>query len=342
MMEDNLVFTIAKDTKIKPYDGELQEEYLGRLVYSAMGHWLRVITLDTGNQDGALRTKSKSYVFSRGTEILNNMILAMPECRKWFWNSYNELQRKEEHPVRILRERMLNAGELIETDLKNNIGTPREYKKPLIENYERVLGLGSTINSDEFYIGVTRMKKSSTAWCGENTIVNSCEFLNWLKRTAKWETINNISEYEFFQPLSKAAPYKSWTNIFPNMKSGDIVLGRIKHFNDLYEYYLLKVEDNQIYIHKLSSVLNEFKEERRILLALRKISGNVMKSRAEVKKEVVILKLFCRLPLVEERIFETYCWPQKCINDKINYVVPIILWSYFRTILEALQIEVKE
>ncbi|UZW13460.1 hypothetical protein OSC52_16690 [Clostridium pasteurianum] len=341
-MEENLMFTIAKDTRIKPYDGESQGEYLGRLVYSSMGQWLKVITLDTGNLDGAMRTKNKSYVLSRGTEILNNMILAMPECREWFWNSYNESKRKEEHPVRILRERMLNAGELIETDLKTNIGTPREYKKPFIENYERILGLGSSINSNELYIGVTRIKKSSTAQREETAIINSCKIFNWVKRAAKWETINDLFKYEFFQSLSKSAPYKSWINIFPNVGAKNIVLGRVKLYNDLYEYYLFKMEENQIYIYKLSTVLNEFKEERRIILALRKISGNVMKAKAELKKEVVILKLFCRLPLVEERIFETYCWPKKCINDKINYVIPIQLWNHFKMILEELQIEIKE
>lgn len=341
-MEESLMLRIARDTKIKPYEGEINKEYLGRLVYSAMGKWLKVITLDVGNEFYIVRKKSKKYIFLRGTEILNNLILAIPECKDWFWSSYNESQDKAMHPIRVLRDRMLNSGELVEVDFKNSIATAKEYTLPVIGELERIIGLGNINNVNEYHVGVTRVKRGHMDKGNENVILSSFEFLEWLKKTERWEIINDLSNYEFFDPLSKYSPYKSWKNIFPNIESNGVALGRIKLFNDSYEYYLFKKKDDLIYSHKLSMVLNEFKEERRIILALRKISGNVMKAKLETKNNVVILKLFCRLPLLEERIFETYCWPKQYINDKLNYIIPSELWGYFKTILERLQIEVKE
>lgn len=341
-MEEKLILGIVKDTKIKPYEGEAREEYLGRLVYSAMGQWLKIMTLDTDNQDNEIVGKSKSYVFTRGREILDNMILAMPACKEWFWNAYNISQREKEHPIRVLYTRMLNAGELIEVGFKTSIGSPQEYITPLVGEYERLLGLGNTSHKEASYVGVTRIKKSLVVENIENSTINSCDYIEWLEKIAKWEPINDVSEYEFFQPLSKAIPHNSWTNSFAQVEKSGLILGRIRLFNALYEYYLIKKQDNQIFTSKISLVLNEFKEERRVILGLRKLAGNPMRAQAKIKEEVIVLRLFCRLPLVEERKFETYCWPKKDINDKINYVIPIELWDYFKLTLEALQIQVEE
>jgi len=341
-MEHSLVYAIAKDIEIMHYEDEILENYTGRLVYSAMVQWLKVITQDSGNMDEIVRTKSKSYVFTRGTEILNQIILAIPQCENWFWNSYNTSKKNEDHPIRVLRERMLYSGELIETDLKTNIGVPNNREEDLIEGYKRIYGVTDPNTNGILNVGIAQIQETEFSNIKKNILINPVDFVKWLIKAAEWEKVMALVDLEFFQPLSKEAPYKSWNNIFSVTGFEEICLGRIKLYNDYYEYYLLKIEDNEIVSYKLSSVLYEFKEERRIILALRTMSGNSIKAISENKKDVVLLKLFCRLPIMEERIIETYCWPQSSVTDKLKYVVPIKMWGYVKQILNTLQIEVKE
>lgn len=111
----------------------------------------------------------------------------------------------------------------------------------------------------------------------------------------------------------------------------------------MHEYYLVKNKMGTWYNCKLSTFLTEYKEERRIILGLRKKYGNKMTGIYSMMESVVILNLFCRLPLKEQVIIETFCWPLEGLNDRLNYVVPIKLWSEIKDLIaNDLGIELKE
>ena len=106
---------------------------------------------------------------------------------------------------------------------------------------------------------------------------------------------------------------------------------------------MLKFENGEIFICKLEELLAEGKEERRVILGLRKMYQNQMNALYEHKGSVILLNLFCRLPLREERILETYCWPERSFDDKLNYLVPIKVWDEIKGLFEnGLGIRLKE
>lgn len=104
--------------------------------------------------------------------------------------------------------------------------------------------------------------------------------------------------------------------------------------NGLYEYYIFRYSSGKWLISSVSTIALEYKEERRIILGLRKKYHNQMIAYYSYVGSVIILHLNCRLPLKEEGLIETYCWPLKGFDDKLNYVVPFLIWDDMKILIE--------
>ena len=132
--------------------------------------------------------------------------------------------------------------------------------------------------------------------------------------------------------MSKNAPYKSWAD--SPIRSKEYHLGRMALFNGLYEYYIFRCSSGKWFVSPVSTIVSEYKEERRIILGLRKKYNNQMIAYYSYVGSVIILHLNCRLPLKEEGLIETYCWPLKGFNDKQDYVVPFLIWDDLKILIE--------
>lgn len=326
---------------MKRYLGERENEYLCRLIYSGLVQWMKVSMLDSDNFYDLHMGNSKNYIFRRNTGILQDMLDVFPECYLWFWSDYNDEKKEDLHPVKIIRERLLNSGEIIETDFNTSVNIVKEQKELIDKLVVRVIGNVKT-NLDLKSVGITKIITTSDKQevCNAKDLVSAVDFLEWLLKAAKWDKISNANEIEFFFVSGKESPYKSWQDRID--MTDEITLGRIRLFNDLYEYYLVKYIGNQLYGYKLNETLIEYKEYRRVILGLRQKKGNSITAQVEKKENVYLLKLFCRLPLREEIELETFCWPRYSITDKINYVVSDEIWRYIKRILETTGIQVKE
>lgn len=329
-----LINDMANDMKIFAYHNEKKECYYGRLVYSAFAHWIRYSTQDY--LESGREYKSKVYLLNRGKEILMNLLSCIPEAKSWFLTEYSQI----DEVVQDIRERMLVAGELIEVEDNTKVALP-EYKIiSCVPGIGRVLGLDVETNIEKF-VGVTRLISDDTN--GENTIplIEIEQYMEWIFQNVNWIECSNLNDFEIFNTQSKRAPYQSWTN--KKNKGERMFLGRLSLIKGLHEYWLIKNIGHTWYLAPLIDSLVEYKEERRILLGLRRKYGNPMSAMFERKENIVILKLFCRIPLREEGILETYCWPSRNLNDKLEYIVPNIIWDQISMMLSNnLGIRLKE
>lgn len=338
-MENNALAKMAQDMRIERYAGEAQSNYTGRIIYSALCHWMRYVVMDETTQK--YDRKSKAYVLGRIKELLVIMSEAFPVGKTWIYrDSKNPVDCDE--LVRELRDKMLAARELLEVDESRNIGLPAYEKNYCTDAYDRITGLSEEISSPE-YVGITRVvgRKNNN----ENRVlankIDIDDYFDWIYTRASWSECHNIESFEFFNPFSKRPPYQSWTNTVPSGEKN--ILARLTLYNGLHEYHLINSE-NDIYKNApITSVLAEWKEERRVLLALRKKVGNAMQATYDKRDSAYLLNLYCGLPLREQVLIDTYCWPLNSMDDKYNYVVPGFWWEDIKRIItNGLGIDLKE
>lgn len=330
----HLLDEMAKDMKIYPYQGENSVLYTGRLVYSAIVHWIRYISQDYSSNE--VQGKSKAYVLKRTSDEIKAFISTFPEIEDWFCQDADDI----EEVVRDIRSKMLNAGELVEINSCEKVIIPEYCENVCGEGVVRVIGLNDSDFSLE-HVGVTRIfldtKRESILASNQNVE----HFFKWIYENAKWNECENISDFELFDSYSKKPPYQSWTD--KKNKSQKYHLGRLSLYNGMHEYWLIKYDDGNWYSAPISDILAKQKDERRLILALRKISGNSIEASYQYRGSAVILNLYCKLPVIEESYICTYCWPLRYALDRLDYVVPFKMWEQISYKLEnELGITLKE
>lgn len=321
---------MRKDMRIFPYSDETQKYFIPRLIYSAISQWLRVATQDELYGENTI--KSKVYLLNRGREILTHFIIAFPEAEDYFLNTNSKFIVDE--VIKDIREKMFSAGELTEVGQQKNVTIPQYFEEGCSLGYSRIIGFCDT-ETRYYYVGITRIfeNNKSQNYRIEDDRMDCLDFLEWIYKNAMWTQCENSNQLEFFDSTINKAPYQSWSD--KANKSIEHHIGRIGLYNGLYEYWLLKYKDGKWYQAPFSSVLREYKEERRVFLALRKKYKNSINASFEYKGKVVLLNLFCRVPIKEEILLDTFCWPQKRFYDKLNYVVPYKIWDGLKVILET-------
>lgn len=338
-MKNRIISKIQIDMGIKPYKDEAQENYVGRLIYSALCQWMRYSVIDETTQ--SYDRKSKTYLSRKMEKILDNMIASFPEIQRWICEG-NDNSDERADLIKELREKMLSGAELLEVDEARNIGLPSYSMKKCVSGYMRVFGLSSGKTGGCEHVGITRVcrKKDldSTSWHFERIPLE--KYINILYKNSVWNKMSNLENYEFFNPYIKKPPYQSWTNVLPSTEKN--ILGRTSLYNGLHEYCLIKKEDGEVINSLLSPVITDWKEERRIILALRKNANNPMQAYYTDKEDVCILNLFCGLPLREKIVLDTFCWPLNSMGDKYNYVVPKFIWEEVKVMLDDIGINLRE
>lgn len=329
-MTNELLQRISNDLSIKQYDGELRPYFESRLVYSAFAEWMRFMIFDNTTENH--EQKSKKYILNRGQEILSSLISSSYPLQQWFCDDESGTPNYKK-VIKEMRNRMTKAGEYIELLPSNDLSLPAYQSMQVNEEYKRIVGINPLkSNKNLKFVGITRLEQE----IGEpSTTINFTlhQFINWIFNNAQWSEIKDVSKFEFFNPFSKSAPYKSWGD-FPSNRC-EHYLGRITLYGKIHEYYLFqKKHDVCWYVSPIANELCEKKEERRIILGLREEYNNQAIVKCKEFNNCVELKLPCRIPIREESVIETFSWPQRYYLDKLNYIVPIEVWSYIKNMIE--------
>lgn len=339
-MDKALLQAIQSELNIKPYETESEIQHAVRLIYSACASWMRYFVLDE-DEYGNAYPKTKKYLLNRAKETMPKLMDAFPECLDWF------VSDKDASPylefIQALRERMLLSGELLSNG-EDKVLLPKEGIIDIRgeDGWIRVLGFDSQHKKrKDIFTGVSRISFGNRkAKIELESPLDSEMFVDRILGARSWSLCKNTDRFEFFDPASKRPLYQSW--IQPDKAKEKVNLGRIQIINGKYEYYMLKKVGQTWFNIQLPAFFQDRREHQRIMLGLRSRASNPMVAEFRVAGECILLQLYCRLPIIEETLLKTYCWPLNSFNDELHYVVPWQVWPKIRRICACLCIRLEE
>ena len=322
---NSIIDKMATDLGMFRYHDEEVTAYKCRVIYSAMSSWVKAIAMDqpVGSKENHLSGVSRRHIYERGNA----------ETAPWF-----KVEDSEEKPVVIIRNRLLNHGDLLNEGFDTNMALPITHRKQFVSGYDTVYGeiLGASI----IYSGISTL-------CTNNATKQSEESENaeeWLKDFLKniwWSAMpSEVNELMYFNPAHKSRNnYSAWNSSFPDV-SDEIILGRLTINKNGYEYYLLKPKS------KLMHIIDPFLKEQgyhiRIMYALRKIANNSVTATIKNCEDHIHLKLYTHLPTRERIMLESYAWPYNRINDMLCWTMYGYIWQYIKPYFESLGIRIVE
>lgn len=334
-MTDTLIERMASDLGITAYEEESEREFTYRVSYSAMSSWMKTIAMDkpVGTRESDIFGVSRRHMYERSRAVLDMLCKTIPELEEWY-----KVEEKEEHPVQLIRTRLLNHGDLLNTGFETNISLSKRRTEYLADHTKAVYG--GILEEGLHYNGLAAVNLNVDA----HEMDAPMAAVDWIKdfiKDAWWSTsIPDTSHWQYYNPKRRTMNlYSAWQDDTPEMTNG-IILGRIPVNVHSYEYYLLKPTEKLL--HRLDPFLQEQREHVRIMYALKAICRNPIEANIKRYPDHYILRLNARLPLQEEIILESYCWPVKHVTDELNWIMNGYIWEYLSPFIEALGINILE
>lgn len=330
---EKLIKYISIDLSIKQFKNESCENYLNRLVYSALCSWTRNMVYDKSfyDVDNDYNGVKKSHIINRLTQIVHSFNLSIIKPKKlqsYFLLDENKLA------IEIFKY-IVFTYECSKTLEENYIPTPTNY----IKFKDLSLKIGSK-NSfrQSIYVGcgkwVTSLDKDISYNNFFNIPIDINEYYHSLIDNAIWYEDNKLEKSLKFYYLDD----NTWkyTKI-SNLKKGIFLFEKEKN-----KYYLLKKENDLIQVSTLKDWYYYEKEIYRIMYALK--SHNYVQTIFKYTKfkDYVVLNINDKIPNGEKRILLLSSWGLNSFSDLENRIIPINIWSNIKIIFENLGIILKE
>lgn len=332
---NSIIDKMATDLGIYRYHDEDVTFYNCRVIYSAMSCWVKAITMDqpVGSKENHLSGVSRRHIYERGNTILQSLIKMNPETSSWF-----NVEDAKENPIVIIRNRLLNHGDLLNEGYDTNLALSFAHKKQFIPGYDTIYG--EILEKNIFYSGISALCSNNVTKqlkVNENTE-------KWLKNLSKkiwWSPIpSKMGELMYFNPSHKSRNnYTAWNNSLPDAPD-EIILGRLMINQNSFEYYLLKPKSKLL--HRLDPFLQEQGYHIRIMYELRKEANNCVVAIAKNFGDHIHLQLFTHLPTNEQIMLKSYAWPYNRINDMLCWTMYDYIWNYIKPHFESIGIRVVE
>lgn len=334
-MTDITIDRMASDLGICRFAEESSLQFKCRVIYSAMASWIKAIAMDQppGSKEEGFYGVSRKHMYERSRTVLDTFCRMYPEIKEWF-----DLTETGEHPVILLRTRLLNHGDLLNEGFDTNVALSSVHSMQLTPKIETVYGeiMGESLQ----YSGIAVVRCKEADIPAENAEVTQ-EWIEGFLKEAWWSLdMPDTTAWQYFNPSNPAKNnYSAWQDSMVEAVYG-IVLARAVVNKYGYEYYLLKTKDKLM--HKLDPFLQELGYHIRIMYALRAGAGN--RAVAAVKRHdgYVTFRLNAHLPLKETGLLESYAWPCRNINDNLGWIMSDFIWHYIEPYIGALGIRILE
>lgn len=333
-MEGKILAAMAEDLKIEKYTAESDNRYCSRVLYSALACWIKAVSLDktigSNENDGV----SRRHIYNRCKPILNQMLLRYPSSKSWF-----EVSSQTDDPISLLRSRLIRHGDLLNVGFHTNLILSKEAIQPLSSSLASFIG--SLIVSAKAYSGIAVIGSYESDY-KHLDIQSSTTWLESYANDAWWEQCERLDEgIQYYHASRKSKNnYSIWQSTQPEKNAGVILARRSININ-AYEYFLLKIGETTK-VHRIDPFLCEIGEHRRIMFALRSAARNNAPCKATLFQDHVHIQLWSFLPQKELLLLETYAWPYNTIEDKLEWDMPLQIWTCIKPTLEALGLEITE
>lgn len=332
---NSIIDKMAADLGIYRYNDEKITAFKCRVIYSAMSSWIKAIAMDQpiGSKENHLSGVSRRHIYERGNAVLESLIKMNPETSPWF-----AVEDTEEPPIVIIRNRLLNHGDLLNEGFTTNLALSISHRKQFISGYDTVYG--EVLGKNIIYSGVSALCNNN-----EKKQVDVCEsseeWLNVFLKKIWWSPVpSEMNELMYFNPVHKSRNnYSAWNNSTPQL-SDEIILGRLTINKNEYEYYLIKQKSKLM--HRIDPFLIAQGYHIRIMYALRKKENNSVIAITKSYDDHIRLKLFTHLPTNERILLESYAWPYNRVNDMLCWTMYGYIWSYIKPYFESIGIRIVE
>lgn len=331
---NELISRIALDLRIERYEGEILDDFYGRVVYSGIGLWCLELSKEENSERKGISKKGQTVKLDR---VLKEYQKIYPGIKDYFVNpkareNFSTKVRQFYESVGYLRTTEENRNCLtsydieVDTDGYKNlyIGTNREI--PLEMNGLGIFLTAGTeaINVNQF---LARDNLSNEAFIESQYDV--CDFE---------ERYIDLNSLQFFNPLLKSAPSQSWGDQIET----DLSIART---GLLGPYYRIIRNDEKIWFcEEQNSGSGLYAEDfRRLYFALRSYYENpqpvwVMK----VDKNYSKIRLSAKLPAREYSLILLCAWPLNNAFSTQEYLIRKELLPMVIKALNSIGIMVKE
>lgn len=329
-----MIDRIAFDLGIYQFEEEARIQYKCRVIYSAMACWMKAIALDNplGNKDHLDEGVSRRHLYERSKGVLENILKMFPDVNQWFCTNNERLE-----PVLLLRERLINHGDLLNVGFDTNLILSSVHTELLTSKI--ACSYGKIIDDNIKYTGISSIQ-SNEEDCSMK-IQSPQAWLDDFSNEAKWSyNVPDSNLIQYFDPLTSSKNnYSAWKDSVVEPVNG-LVLARLGEINTGYSYYLIKAKKQLS--HKIDPFLQEQGFHIRIMFALRSLANNKAKIIVIRFEDHVIIKLNAILPKKESVLLESYAWPLNSIDDKWFWIMSPEIWEYINPFVEALGIQIVE
>lgn len=333
-----LLNQMGSDLGVFQFCSESKDEYVCRVIYSAMSCWLKTLCFEQSeNRDVDDLFVTGNFLISKGVEVLEQYIEIFPALIPWM---------RETTPtevVSIIRKSLRKNEEIFVPVGKENRFTLCS-PQSLYFSEEWVSVKGVLLDKGCFYSGVGVLKNRGQRSENPNILLESS--VDWLYKITKelrWETVSEIGEgvLEFFDSKRKNCPnYRCWQKELCWGKSEFLLARCKKAAGTRFEYFLYKRVRNRIKVAQIPPFLIDIKEHRRFMFALRSLSDNPPIAFLICESDSVNLELTVKLPGTDGKFLEVFAWPSKGVGNKLNFVMLPDVWEQLERRIKALGITV--
>lgn len=203
---NELLITMSKDMGIERFHGELEDSFIFRLCYSALGQWC--ISVAKNSSDGITGTTKQNQ-----TVVLNELFQRYTELFPAITNKFIETSNQQISFSSHIRKVYEETGYFLTDDNNRN----------KIANYGRSIEVGNTalffgipttsytMNGLGIFTRPTTYKSSTREFLIRDNLNYEEYFHSQFDAIDFYERDINLNELEFFNPLLHRAPSLSWT-----------------------------------------------------------------------------------------------------------------------------------
>lgn len=335
-MKNDLIKDMFERMKIPRFRDENANDYMYRVLYSALAFWTLRIAEDRINLN---KVCSKNHMSSRLGSVLERFLVVLPECTEYF----NVGSSPSLEVSKYFMEAYLDTGYLLSS-----------------ENYYIELAkYGRTVNMDGMvlFYGLTKniAMNGLGVFANEHYNERSIEeimFSNGIDAGIFAKNVfgefrdrmtNRIKEddYDFFNPCVRAKLSESWQRGL----AVDYSIARKKVYNN-YEFYLCRRVDGEILSCACPDTLCETVgmfgfELRRIMYGLKFINDNAGVAQIETGLDCFVLKLNSKLPNKEKLMLMLLGWPLNKYDNETMYLFSNIFKNSVTQLINNLNIRIE-
>lgn len=333
-MMNELLLTMSADMGINRFSGETEDSFMYRVLYSALGQW-------------CLRTAENVSADNRGTTKHNQTIVLndlMDKYSKLFSTvSDRFVDTSNQHtnfPVFIRRVYEETGYLITDEDNRNEIAN---YGRSIVLG-DRALFFGLpdsdyTVNGLGVFADPTAYRVSAKDFLIRDNLTYEEYFNSRFDPIDYYDRDIDLSELEFFNPLSRNVPSRSWEK----HPQTDCTLARKSELGPFYR--IMRISgDLQFADEPVEPQSDRFTsyEYRRLYFALKAHYGAPLKATiTRMDDEYSTIRVGGHLPNREYYYLLLLSWPVNGAFDKVNYLAQNDLLEEIVDILENIGIEIE-